>query len=251
MPLGEYLSVPFLISLGITLLLIGIIGMFFTQRLQEQNHKINSMVGLISTMAEELGYLRNKLTQNGSSPLPLNNTVFGEQNNLIEVSDGDESSESDGDDDSDSDSSDSESDSDSDDEQNDANDNLNQSNIKVINIQENLYSDNQFEEILEEIEDLNDMNNEDNDEDDEDDDDEDDNESESSESVNLVELDSNNDLNALDISLSNSDTKNLNLSVIDYKKLSLGKLRNIVMEKGLSKDANKLKKHDLLNLLGF
>ena len=64
MPLGEYLSVPFLISLGITLLLVGIIGMFFTQRLQEQNHKINSMVGLISTMAEELGYLRNKLTQN-------------------------------------------------------------------------------------------------------------------------------------------------------------------------------------------
>jgi hypothetical protein len=248
MSLGEYLSVPFLISLGITLLLVGIIGMFFTQRLQEQNHKINSMVGLISTMAEEIGYLRNKSNQNGCSSTPLINTAFGEQNNLIEVSDGDDSSESDGDESSESDSDDSY---DSDDEENDENDeieNLNQSNIKVINIQETLYSNNQFEEILEEIEDLNDMKNEDNNDDDDDDDDD---ESDSSESVNLVELDSNNDLNALDISLSNSDNKNLNLSVLDYKKLSLGKLRNIVMEKGLSKDANKLKKHELLNLLGF
>ena len=249
MPLGEYLSVPFLISLGITLLLVGIIGMFFTQRLQEQNHKINSMVGLISTMAEELGYLRNKLTQNGSCPVPLNNTVFEEQNNLIEVSDGDDSSDSESDGDDSSDSQSDSDDNDSDDEQNNAIENLNQSNIKLINIQENLYSDNQFEEILEEIEDLNDVNNKDNE--DEDDDDDDDDESESSESVNLVELDSNNDLNALDISLSNSDTKNLNLSVLDYKKLSLGKLRDIVIEKGLSKDANKLKKHELLNLLGF
>jgi hypothetical protein len=36
---------------------------------------------------------------------------------------------------------------------------------------------------------------------------------------------------------------------IDFKKLSLPKLRSIVSEKGLSKDANKLKKNDLIKLL--
>ena len=38
-------------------------------------------------------------------------------------------------------------------------------------------------------------------------------------------------------------------STIDFKKLSLAKLRSIVSEKGLSKEANKLKKNDLIKLL--
>ena len=37
---------------------------------------------------------------------------------------------------------------------------------------------------------------------------------------------------------------------LDYKKLSLPKLRSIVSEKGLSSDSSKLKKNELLKLLG-
>ena len=40
-----------------------------------------------------------------------------------------------------------------------------------------------------------------------------------------------------------------NVEVLDYKKLSLNKLRSIVTEKGLVTDASKLKKHELLKLL--
>jgi hypothetical protein len=114
MSLTEYLSVPFLISLGITLLLVGIVGMFFTQRLQEQNHKINSMVGLVSTMAEELNYVRAKLMQIGGVPEPQKPTSsFYQEGGLIEVSDGEDDSDEDDDEDE---SSDDEDDSESDDD---------------------------------------------------------------------------------------------------------------------------------------
>ena len=37
---------------------------------------------------------------------------------------------------------------------------------------------------------------------------------------------------------------------MDYKKMALPKLRSVVTEKGLISDASKLKKNELLNLLG-
>ena len=36
----------------------------------------------------------------------------------------------------------------------------------------------------------------------------------------------------------------------DYKKMSLNKLRDVVVEKGIIPDASKLKKNELLKLLG-
>ena len=60
------------------------------------------------------------------------------------------------------------------------------------------------------------------------------------------------DLNEGPISASDLKTININLeeSHLDYKKLPLPKLRSIVAEKGLSADASKLKKNELLKLLG-
>lgn len=43
---------------------------------------------------------------------------------------------------------------------------------------------------------------------------------------------------------------NIDLEKHDYKKLPLNKLRNIVVNKGLSSDASKLKKNEILKLLG-
>ena len=39
--------------------------------------------------------------------------------------------------------------------------------------------------------------------------------------------------------------------VVDYKKMQLPKLRTIVTEKGLSMDDSKLKKNEILKLLGI
>jgi len=257
MAFSDYLSIPFLVSLGITLLLVGFVGMFFTQRLQEQNHKINSMVGLVSAMAEEVNFIRNLLRSSQVANLDINggsstNEKLNEKN-LIEVSDGEDNDDSD--DESDDDESENESDDDSDNESDDEKENENQesnqdndelieqetdfSNIKVINIHDT--SEN-FQHSLEEIENLND------------DDCESESESESSESdesINLVEIDTNLDLNesTISLNLNNSSDQNNDLILVDYKKLSLNKLRSIVSEKGLSDDVNKLKKQDLLKLL--
>ena len=54
-----------------------------------------------------------------------------------------------------------------------------------------------------------------------------------------------------------SDLKTISINLedphpdsLDYKKLSLPKLRSIVSDKGLASDASKLKKNELLKLLG-
>ena len=54
------------------------------------------------------------------------------------------------------------------------------------------------------------------------------------------------------------DLKSINITLeetkkeepIDYKKMGLPKLRSVVIEKGLSTDSSKLKKNELLKLLG-
>lgn len=112
MALSDLFNTPFLISLGITLLLVGFLGMFLTQKMLEQNHKISSMLGLVSTMAEEMNYMRARMqsimNQNSDSirqQQPLEPAQMGGTiqlaDPLIPVSDGEED-----DDDSDSDSDD-------------------------------------------------------------------------------------------------------------------------------------------------
>ena len=120
MALSELFTMPFLISLGITLLLVGFLGMFLTQKMMEQNHKISSMLGLVTTMAEELNFVRSRMqlmNQGPNSEVALGSTnyptvvsantntnanlVGGVANRLIAVSD-DEDDESDSESDSDS-----------------------------------------------------------------------------------------------------------------------------------------------------
>ena len=77
--------------------------------------------------------------------------------------------------------------------------------------------------------------------------------------TNISNIDENikaNNSEVLDISSSNFKTININLEEsntenIDYKKLSLPKLRSIVTEKGLHIDTSKLKKNELFKLLGI
>jgi hypothetical protein len=263
MALSDIINAPFLISLGITLILIGIVGMFFVQRLQEQNHKISSMVGLVSTMAEELNYIRNKI-QTGGQMIKQNTNLMNNydhleeinpnnnSNDLITVSDDEDKDE---DDDEDDDEDEDEDDDDEDDEDDDDNDEDKKqiqisddilSNIKVINIA-NEYSQfsqplnnntNDIEELCNNVEEV-------------DDDIESVYSSASSNNKTIIEekQEVKNDFSDLKTIHINDDLEEEN---IDYKKMSIGKLRMIVSEKGLLtvSEVNKLKKNEILKMLG-
>jgi hypothetical protein len=51
------------------------------------------------------------------------------------------------------------------------------------------------------------------------------------------------------IDISNLEESHNDPETFDYKKMSLNKLRNIVVKKGLVKDSSKLKKNELLKML--
>jgi len=260
----------FLMFLGIFVLVILLIVVYFESKMREQNHKIASMLSLVSSLAEELNGVKfglNHLSmRGGTSFFPekhlAQNVFSNSENKLIEVSD-DESEEDDSDDELEEldDESDME---DSDDE-----------NI-VFTLIEKIQNDNDID---------NDIDN-DNDNDNDidmgvkvfkvgDDEEEmvdldmeefDDNISLSSKNStpsikHLNEIFASpqfeNEENIEDIhAISQEDLKTIHIhleeqqEVLDYKKLSLNKLRSVVAEKGLSLEANKLKKNELLKLLG-
>ena len=104
MPLSDIITTPFLISLGITLLLVGIMVIFIMQRFQEQNHKISSMFGLVSSMAEEMNFMRGKLQSVTFTTIPSSQrggvgtggggvVLTSSSEKLIDVSDGEEDSD--------------------------------------------------------------------------------------------------------------------------------------------------------------
>ena len=265
--LTPILSIPFLLSLGISLILIGFVGVFFYQKITEQNHKISSMVDLISTMAEELNYIRSRVQSggtvntlpSGSQPptqIPLFNTQPAKSVDLINVSDDDDDSEDEEEDDSDEESGDDDEESD-DDSESDAEE---EENVRVINISESLLHS---VEESGEIEEIPSENNDDMTDSSEDDDDldEDDKSSVTSEDDPKVEVVKLNEVmeepqeleQVLDIDATLLKSIHMTFPTsenIDYKKLSLNKLRQIVSEKNLSTDSSKLKKPELLKLLG-
>jgi hypothetical protein len=287
MALSDILTVPFLISLGITLLLVGIIGMFFAQRMQEQNHKIASMLGLVTTMAEEMNFIRGKLQMLTYQESPQNMQMMGgiiggenlvknytNDNKLISVSDDEKSDDEsdseveldDSDNDSDSDDSgDSDDNADSEDDHgkdstekiNNTNEILLQSkNVKVINFGEILNTLNDanddennsedFDELddLDDVEDLDDDNssNENNNEQNE--------QNEETCHSEKIELNKNELEFIKSIDISNLEESSVKYN-IDYKKMSLNKLKDIAVSKGLISDNSKVTKSSLLKMLDF
>jgi hypothetical protein len=267
--LTPILSIPFLLSLGISLILIGFVGVFFYQKITEQNHKISSMVDLISTMAEELNYIRSRFQSGGAvntlptgsqgpTQIPLFNTQPVKSVDLIDVSDDEDESEDEEEDDSDEESGDDDEESD-DDSESDAEE---EENVRVINISESLLHSVEESGEIEEIpsENNDDMNDSSEDDDDLDEDDKSSVVSEAESKVEVVKLNEvmeepqefePESLLDIDATLLKSIHMTFPTSEnIDYKKLSLNKLRQIVSEKNLSSDSSKLKKPELLKLLG-
>ena len=233
MSLSDIFTSSVVISLAISLLLIGLLGLYVTNKLNEQNHKLNSMFDIVSTLAGELQMVRahagsgmpsasigggnvHKTEPDATTKYP-NHLV-----SIIEVSDDDddddESSSCDSDEDRESgEDSDEESNGESDGESDEDSDEEEKKPVKPIVVAESL-EETRFEE-------LND--------------------------IDEIVLEEMKDISA-DISettpVAPSNVKNLNV-VFDYKKASITKLREIVEQKGLSSDTSKLKKHELLKLL--
>jgi hypothetical protein len=259
MVLSEILSTSFLFSIAIVIILVGGLFAYFNHRLGAQNHKISSMMGLVSTMAEEMQYFRSKLSgrvvqeEENCCKIPDADLIHivpqfmgGSKESLIEVSDEEDSeddlseasdseSESESDDD-DLSESDEESDDESDDEEQD-------SKVKSICIDlGNEIDINIGDEMGDEIEQedtitISEIGN--------------------TKTINLTE-----DISSFEItskSLENINDIDISIKLtndyaekdkVDYKKMSLNKLREVVVEKGVVVDASKLKKNDILKMLG-
>jgi hypothetical protein len=222
----------FFMFLGILVLVVAVIVIFFESRLREQNHKISSMLSIISTLAEDINTIHHH--QNTLS----NNTRRGGEGSstLIDVSDDDESTvdesinqnikilnitlndiDNNSDDDSDTNSECS-------------------NNLEIESMDDSVTSDeaNLDEECIEVLQDEIDVK-----VDVEDEDDDDDDESEVKEVKEVKNFSS--ELKTISIHLEEP--------VIDYTKLSLIKLKSVVVDKGLTTNASKLKKSEILKLL--
>lgn len=272
----DLFSPTFLMFLGIVVLVLALIIVYFESKMREQNHKISSMLSLVSSLAEELNNTKmglNHLTMMMGGRPPSRPVNMMDNFNILEktnedskinVSDDDEDDDDDDDDieiDDDDEDSDDE---DSDDEKKTIFDISESNDVKILKINmhdiENNNNINDVEE-LEEAESI---------EDDDYDDlrelesmPESDAESDSGktfvptkkEKEKEMEMEkeilicNENDFNFKTINISNLEENNE--EDIDYKKLSVIKLRNIVLEKELTKDSSKLKKPDLLKLLGL
>ena len=328
MSLSDIISIPFINCLSISILLIGVSSIYFYQRISQQDHKISSMISLISSLADETEQQRLRLSGgyfggqnlNGLNVANVTNvrqqlpTIDEEKSRLIEVSDDEydssDNSDSDGDDNSDDNSNDnsddnsndnsdddnsqdnsdnessknSSTDSESDDDDQDDDDDEKrqlqkieknaEDSVKNIKINlENLGLANDDDELDDDFDDLSDIETDDKEvEEKEKEVEEKEKENDNHDDVEIDTLDVIEDLANDVITTENIKTihleqpagdehidfsifKSINLEepakpvdFVDYKKMSITKLREIVSKQGVP-DASKLKKNDILKLL--
>jgi hypothetical protein len=288
MAFADLFSSSYLFSIAIIIILIGGIFAYVSYRMSEQDHKLTTMVNLVSMLAQDLQFVKNKVNlleepenenetkdaEDKHNILYSSQIMTGGEGDLIEVSDDDE-------------------DDDEDDVEDDEDD----------------VEDDEDEDAEVDIED-----DDDEDKDDDDEDKEDDDEDKEDDEINIefecedvpnndvclenpklnFGLETNIDLEeelVFEEDKNNIKTIHLDIDILadnvqpniedltflgnteiqdehdhdehetntielkehdkpDYKKMSLNKLREVVTNKGLVIDASKLKKNDMLKLLG-
>ena len=129
MALTDLFNSTFFMFLGILVLAVALLVVYFESKFRDQNHKISSMLSLVSSLAEEVNGTKMMIHQlsqiqqhvpffNQNSNPVLEEKFVQSNNDLIPVSDDEESESSDSDDEeSESSDSDDDSDSESDDEE--------------------------------------------------------------------------------------------------------------------------------------
>jgi len=238
MSLMAVFNCSFLITLILFLLVIGLIWIHFNQKINDQNIKMNQMVHLLTTMTQEVSLLRKKVG------LSFNDEIIdiSEENikeEKIDVSDDDSDNDSDDSDSNSDDSDDSDSNSDEDEEVDnkvDVSQDTKSSSIELIEIEELSKLEDQLEESEKQLNELEEKLNK----------------LEELPSKELVEVkleeepeeeESHDDV--LEEKQEDQPDKE------EYKKMSLNKLKALVLEKKLTSDVSKLKKNDLLTILGI
>ena len=243
--MADIFSTSFLLSVTVGVILIGGMFAYINFRVSEQDHKLNSMVSLVSALAQEVTYNKNVLSSFMSSntndtltkKIELDNTDVN-NSDLIEVSDDEEENEEededdeDGEEEEDEEEEDEEADEDEEDEEDEDEEEQKQVNIlggdidntNEINIDDFFEDINNIDGSLSLQKDTSDL------------------------------VSSNDDINEYH-NTNTTEIKQIQItpedfgSIIDYKKMSLNKLREIVVEKGLIQESFKLKKNELLKLL--
>jgi len=237
--LNDLLNPTFLMFLGILVLVVALLVVYFESKMRDQNHKIASMLSLVSTLAEDMNGVKMGLNHlamtrfGGSITVPLDTLhpsfTTSKENDLIEVSD-DEEEESDEEEDEDAEE---DLEEDLDELEEDDEEELDNEEIKVLKLDLN----NNIDESNLEFDNVDDL---------------DELENQLSSDINLESIPE--EFNHEDEHVfSSSDLKTININLeesVDYKKLPLNKLRSVVVEKGLIPDSSKLKKNELLKLLG-
>ena len=285
--LTDLFNPTFLMFLGILVLVVALLVVYFESKNREQNHKISSMFSLVSSLAEELNSTKmviHRLSigggiqpQNFQQEQPFSNCNGLEENvaqqntnntnhiKLIQVSD-DENS------DTESELSDNNSESDDSieilDDEEDSVKEIDNESVNSVNSENNIIEMCEHNDIKILKLNITQQN---------------DDESENSEEGQNLIFDDLNDLEKLsesseslsikdepqfgeeeevketkDDNIKFMDLKSINITLeetkdesLDYKKMALPKLRSVVTEKGLISDASKLKKNELLKLLGI
>ena len=269
--LADLFNPTFLMFLGILVLVIALLVVYFESKMREQNHKIASMLSLVSTLAEDMNGLKMGVNHfaiaGGNNPnisIKENLGVFG-ANNLIEVSDDEETDDEEEVDDQEETDDDQETDDEEEVDQEEIeldDEDEDEHEVKVIKLQvsnEDVEDIDSYEEAdnleFDQNEDLDEFNISDDIPEIADDYVEEildlkyDEKPEENKPKHLEEtsIPYTNELKTITIDLGDNDDEK-----IDYKKLQLPKLRSIAIEKGLTtnSEASKLKKPELLKLLG-
>ena len=265
----DIFNTQFFVVLGVVLLLVTCLVLYIEQKFKAYDHKMSSMLSLVSSLAEEMDIFKNNRfdvgghTETQSKINELNEKI--EENKLIDVSDDENEANSDDDSEyvSDSDSSSSILETDDDDSETDLNVTSNKNHKTVNDI--DLGSDENEIITIHKIEEHNQSNNiielnkdseHNNDLIDLDEKYELDKLDESDESVDLnsSNMDDLNDTNVVeeldDLNDTNVAEELDEVIEIDYNKFSVAKLKEIAYEKNLiSNISNKMKKAELLDML--
>ena len=274
--LADLFNPTFLMFLGILVLVVALLVVYFESKMRDQNHKIASMLSLVSTLAEDMNGVKmglNHLAIRGGQGLQQQNNSLSNSlgnfpetiNNLIEVSDDEDEDNEEENDEEENDEEEDELENeelDIDDEESETDSESSVEETKIIKLQpSNKNVDEEDYELNEEgnnldfeTEDLGDLEG----------DFEPEVDNEYVEEVLDLKYDTEEKhLEEFNNMPSSSDLKTITINLgdenhqqhednIDYKKLQLPKIRSIVIEKGLvtSSEASKLKKPELLKLLG-
>ena len=276
--LSDIFTPSFFIILGILVLFVSLLILHIENKARVHEHQLNSMLSLVSSLAEEVNTIRYNFMTRGTSDFNMYNGVEGgggtvhfekhfennfekhlekhleknleERNELISVSDDEEDEEDEEDDEEDDDE-----DEDEDDEEDDDDNSVKTTIIKLnISSNNNDLKNNELKEVTQ-IQEIIEIGNE------------------TLDSIKVLKVESlkkelKEDLEEyLEEYLEEQEQKNeleefetenishkINIKMddlIDYKKLPLQRLKTIVLEKKLVDDSSKLKKHELLKLLGI